>query len=413
MDGAASEPVEGPLSADDLARLASCDPARIHRFEEMGLIRSVDAEGSFERGDVTRVRLLLSLERSGTDLEELAEEVRAGRLSLRFAGQIVADPVGLTEMSHDEARSRLGLDPEFVRRLQLAIGLPSMAPTEQVREDDFELFRMVAMALEAGLEEELLLRAMRIFGISVRQIVEVQREIFRENVEDRLLETGMGYPEMLESAAVTRLKLQRLGYRTIFLLLRRFLEQAVTENLIERLEETLEEHDISRSGEPIRTIAFVDLSGYTRLAEDFGDALAAEHGGRLVEIALDLCATSGGRLVKTLGDGVMLRFHEPHVAVATCLDLVELAEAEGLPPTRAGIATGSVVQRDGDYFGRTVNLAARLVEAAEPGRVLASASVAEMANGGRVTFRPLGPRNLEGVGEPLPVFAAYRRSSGR
>lgn len=101
---------------------------------------------------------------------------------------------------------------------------------------------------EAPLSAEALIRVMRVFGMSVRQIVEVQRELFREQVEERLLDGGMAYPEMLEASASTR------------------------------------------------------------LTESAGDAGAAEHGGRLTEIAAELCAGAGGRLVKTLGDGVMLRF---------------------------------------------------------------------------------------------------------
>ncbi len=373
----------------------------------MGLI-GADEDAAFERGDVTRVRLLASLERAGVDLDDLAAEVRNGRLSLRFAGQVMADPVGLTDASHGAALERVGLDPEFARRLQLALGLPAIAAGEPVREDDLELYGLVATALGSGLSDDALLRVMRVFGIAVRQIVEVQRELFRENVEERLLESGMEYPEMLEASAATRLGLQRIGYRTIFLLLRRFLEQAVFENLVARFEETLDAHHVRRSGEPIRTIAFADLTGYTRMTEEAGDTHAAEHGARLVEIAVALCAGSGGRLVKTLGDGVMLRFHEAGQAVAACLGLVEEARAAGLPPARVGIATGPVVQRDGDYFGRTVNLAARLVDAAEPGRVVASESVVAAAP--ERVFEPLGVRELQGVRDPVPVYGATRET---
>lgn len=156
----------------------------------------------------------------------------------------------------------------------------------------------------------------------------------------------------------------------------------------------------------MRTIAFVDLTGYTRLVEAAGDARAAEHGARLVEISLDLCATSGGRLVKTLGDGVLLRFHEADVAVAVCLKLIARAAEAGLPPARAGVATGPVVQRDGDSFGRMVVLAARLVDAADPGRLLASASAAEAAGGESAGLYPDGTRRLAGIGEPVPVHSA-------
>lgn len=360
---------------------------------------------------MTRVRLLLALERSGIDLEEVAEAVGEGRLSLRFAGQVIAEPVGLTDRTHAEAASDLGLEPDLVRRLQLAFGLPTAPLDDPLREDDLELFALVARAREAGLDEEPLIRALRAFGMSVRQIVEVQRELFREAVEDRLLGEGVVGQEMLDAAAGTRLRLQRLGFRTIFLLLRRFLEQAVFENLVERIETVLEAEDITRSGgEPSRAIVFIDLSGYTRLTEEAGDRRAAEQGARLVAIALERCgASSGGRVVKSLGDGVMLRFADAGEAVRAALDVLERAREAGLPPARAGVAAGPVVQRDGDYFGRTVNLAARLVDAAEPGRVLASAAVARAADGdGGVAFEDAGERALQGIEAPVPVFSARR-----
>lgn len=398
-----TESAENPLSPDDLARLARCEPERITRFESMGLI--APRAGTYERGDVTRVRLLVALERSGLDFDALADRVRSGRLSLGFAAQVIADPVGLADTTHAEAVTAQGLDPDYVSRLRLALGLPSAGPSDPVREDDLELYGMVAAALGAGVGEAALTRLMRVFGMGVRQIVEVQRELFRGSVEERLLDGGMSYPEMLEASAPTRLKLQRLGYRTVFLLLRRFLEQAVFENLIERLEETLEEHEIGRKDAPERTIAFVDLTGYTRLVEATGDESAAEHGARVVAIAVDVCALTGGRLVKTLGDGVMLRHDRAADAVAACREILDRAREAGLPPARAGIATGPVVQRDGDYFGRTVVLAARLVDVAGSGRILVSGSTAEAA-GKAAGLVADGDRRLQGIRDPVPVFVA-------
>lgn len=399
------------LAEADLARLSACPEVEIRRFVELGLIEPSPDDGAFERGDVTRVRLLVALERSGIDLGEVADAVRRGRLSLRFAGEVVAEPVGLTGRTHAEALAAIGLDTDFAHRLQLALGLPTTSPDDPVREDDLELFSIVAGARAAGLADEPLLGALRAFGINVRQIVEIQRELFRREVEDRLLESGVEHPDMLEAAAATRLRLQRMGYRTIFLLLRRFLERAVFENLVDRLEEALEEHAIDRPDEePLRTIVFVDLSGYTRLTEETGDERAAEYGWRLIEIALDRSAARGGRLVKTLGDGAMLVFRRAADAVAAALEIVARVEAEDLPPARAGIATGPVVQREGDCFGRTVNLAARLVDAAEPGQALASATAVEEVGEEGPAFRPVGELDLEGLDAPTAAYSASRSS---
>jgi hypothetical protein len=101
-------------------------------------------------------------------------------------------------------------------------------------------------------------------------------------------------------------------------------------------------------------IAFVDLAGYTRLTETGGDELAARSAARLAELADAAARPHGGRLVKLLGDGAMLHFREPKGAVRTTLDLIAAIADAGLPPGHAGISAGSVVSRDGDFFGHTV-----------------------------------------------------------
>lgn len=393
------------LDAATLAVLAPCPVAEVEGFADRGLIER-GADGLFERGDVTRVRLLAALVHSGIDADQLGDLARAGRFSLRFAGAVIADPVGHTGRTCGEAAAALGLEWEAVTGVRLALGLPEPAPEDPIREDDLELIGIAATARRHGIPTAVMLRALRMFATSMRSVVEVQRELFRGGVEERMLARGLSHQEMLDAAASVRLELQAAGYRTIFLLLRRFLEEAVYENIVSRLEEAL-----TRSGAaparsvPPRTIAFLDLSGYTRLTEHAGDERAAEAGQRLVEIASGACARHAGRLVKPLGDGVMLRFDDAAAAVGCCLEIVAALPAAGLPPGRAGIASGPVVTRDGDFYGRTVNLAARLADAAGAGEVLVSAAVAEMAHGA-FTFADAGERALKGFDEPVGAWRA-------
>lgn len=399
--------VEGPLlSLEDLQTLSSCEASQVERYIGLGLV-APRAEGAFDRGDVTRIRLLAALEASGVDLREVAEAVQQERLSLAFAGEVVADAVGLTTDTHQQVTSGLGLDPGFVRRVELAIGLPTSSPTDLIREDDRELLALVARAREAGLDEEGLARILRVFGISVRQIVDAQRQIFREHIEEQLLAEGLTFKEMLETAARSRLDLQRLGYRTVYLLLRRFLEQAVIENLVERFEQILEEHGIERaSDERTRVIVFIDLTGYTASTEEAGDRQAAEQGGRLVEIAQDRCVRHGGRVVKSLGDGVMLRFRDVESAVLAALEIVEASDEADLYPARAGVAAGPVIERDGDYFGRTVNLASRLVDVAGPGEVVLAGEATARMEAGSIRLEEGGAHDLPGFTDPTSVFVA-------
>jgi adenylate cyclase len=113
--------------------------------------------------------------------------------------------------------------------------------------------------------------------------------------------------------------------------------------------------------------------------------------------------------VKWLGDGVMFYFPDPGPGVLAALDMVEGVAAESLPPAHVGIDAGPVVFQEGDYFGRTVNIAARIAEYARPGEVLVSEEVVDAAEGTPVTFTKIGPVELKGVTGTLRLHAARRR----
>jgi adenylate cyclase len=399
-----------PLSAEALAECSSATREEIARFAELGLIPPTAPGGdSFERGDVSRTRLLLALIRSGVSVEELAAAAGEGRFSLDFAGAIIADPAELTAMTHGEALEVIGMDGDYARGIQVAMGLPVAGGEELIREDDRELYAIAARARAEGVGEEALLQLFRIFAIGIRHVVEAQRDLYRQQVEDPMIAQGLSRLEVLRRTAATRLRLQRMGYRAVFLMVRRFLEQTVFENVFARIEEGLVEAGIERHGaDADRAIVFIDLSGFTRLTEEEGDAAAARRGGQLVEIVQEACARHGGRLVKTLGDGVMLHFRSAAAAVRAALDVVAGTPAAGLPPSRAGIAAGPVVARDGDFFGRTVNLAARIAGVAPSGEVWVSESVIAAVVGGGLpfSFASRGARALKGLPGEVPVWAA-------
>jgi adenylate cyclase len=127
----------------------------------------------------------------------------------------------------------------------------------------------------------------------------------------------------------------------------------------------------------LQTFLFTDLVGFTALTAERGDDHAAD-------VALDFCVRARtiatahhAEVVKTLGDGVMLRCPDPTDAVHAGLELVDgLGDVPGFPAARVGMHTGPAVHRAGDWYGTTVNLASRLCTAASGGEVLVSASTA-------------------------------------
>jgi adenylate cyclase len=154
------------------------------------------------------------------------------------------------------------------------------------------------------------------------------------------------------------------------------------------------------------SVCFADLVGFTKLGEEIPPADLSRIAGRLTELASGV-ATPPVRLVKTIGDAVMLVSRDAEAAVETALVLVGQADEAGddFPPLRGGIAHGLALERAGDWYGSPVNTASRVTGVARPGSVLCTADARKAAGDG-FRWSPAGRRRLKGVGEPVRLFRA-------
>lgn len=400
------------LSEAELAIQSGTARSEIANFVELGLIRRPDATGTFDGGDVTRVRLIVALRDSGIGIDQLASGVTQRQLSFDFAGQVVADPASLTETTVEEACTELGLAYDSVHQLMLAIGFATPAKTALIRDDDLELLHIFTSVVGLGVSTEALTGTLRSFAISLRRLAEAARGLIREEVEEPLLARGMSYPEMFATVAKTRLSLQQFAYRVTFLFQRRLFEQAVYSNLIARFEEALDQHPFAAAKQLAnRTVCFVDLSGFTERTEASGDVDAAHLAGSLIEIAQARATANHGDLIKSLGDGAMLLFTNASDAIRCALGIVVAAREVNLPATRAAITSGPMIAQDGDYFGRTVNLASRLLSIAAPHQVLITASVAASQRNRGFLFTEVGTFKLKGISEEVQVLSVADASA--
>jgi class 3 adenylate cyclase len=181
-------------------------------------------------------------------------------------------------------------------------------------------------------------------------------------------------------------------------------------NVIEDVEAALEKAGLHRVKVQHPAMCFLDLSGYTRLTEQQGDDVAARLAGVLGRLVQRLANEHEGRPVKWLGDGVMLHFKAPRPAVLAALEMVEAVPKADLPPAHVGIETGPVIHQDGDYFGRTVNAAARIAGYAIAGQVLVSDRVMKASSGRGAMFVEIGPVELKGFTQPVQLYQAHRSS---
>jgi class 3 adenylate cyclase len=153
--------------------------------------------------------------------------------------------------------------------------------------------------------------------------------------------------------------------------------------------------------------AFADLSGYTRVTEELRDREASRMAVELADLMEEIGNEHRGVAVKMLGDGVHFHFPDPADAVLGSLEFVEKTPTRGLPPAHVGVNAGPMTYTDGDYYGLTVIIVARIASHAPPGQVLVGegAIARDVLNG--VRFESIGPVSLKGVARPVPVFEPF------
>jgi adenylate cyclase len=183
-------------------------------------------------------------------------------------------------------------------------------------------------------------------------------------------------------------------------------EHAWTKNVLDGVESVLAEAGVhSRLQEP-PAICFLDITGYTQLTEEQGDEAAAELAETVAGVVRRTSALHGGKATKWLGDGVMLYYPEPGQGVVAALEIMEGLAWSGLPPAHVGLHVGPVLFQEGDYYGRTVNLASRIADHAAPHEVLVSQAVVDAAGSVSASFTEVGLVELKGVGGAVRLFRA-------
>ena len=396
------------LTAEALAVGAGTSESTVARLVSLGILE--EEAGGFRPGDITRVRLALALEASGVPLDAVGDAIRAGRLSLGFLDSLTPSPVALLKQSHRQRLDELGLDEELRHGVRSILGTLGASDDDPVRQDDANLYGLMAKAHELGVGNDQLVRIVRSIYDSVYRLAAAQRDFVDENLTGPALRAGMSEQQMLDTTSAPRRRYRELGRLAAEILLERAVEEWVFQDLVQHVEGALAEQGIARRPDPSPpAVAFVDVSGFTRLTDQSGDEAAARHAAELAGLAHSLAVARGGRLVKLLGDGAMLVFHDATSAVHSTLDLVEQGSDRGLPPLHAGISAGPLVRRDGDYFGTVVNVAARTGEFARPREVLVTAETVEAWAGGEdVRFQVIGPIALKGLQQPVVLYQAFR-----
>jgi adenylate cyclase len=396
------------LTKAGLAERSGASSQHIDQLVELGIVNA-QADGSFRPADIQRVKLIDALESSRIQIDDLGRAVRSGHLTFAFLDLLFTEPKGYSGKTYRDLCAEYGWTMEFVERIHEALGLPTPRAEERVREDDLQMFPVGQFALGTGVPEAGVIRSLRVYGENLGRIAQAESQFFHTYIEVPMLSGGMTESQMLEVASQVSPQLRGQVEGLIWWLYHRHQEHSIIEHLVGHVEEALEQAGVAprRQARP-PAMVFLDLAGYTRLTEERGDDAAAELAASLAALVQRESQRRGGRPIKWLGDGVMFHFPDPGQAVLCSLDLVEKAPEAGTPPAHVGVNAGPVVFRDGDYFGRTVNVASRIAGRAGPGEVLVSEATVESASVEGVRFDDVGPVELKGVALPVQVFRASR-----
>ena len=398
------------LSAAGLADLAGVTEVEVERLVGLGILVARDGPGPFRETDVQKVRLAVACEQAGLPMEGIASAIAAGRLSFAF---LEASPFRRwavrSTRTYRQVSQETGIPLGTLGAVLEAMGFARAAPDEPMREDELAVVPLLRLGLSSGtFDLAWLTRLGRAHAEGLRLLATAWTEAYQARFEGPALASGADQRTAMELAAQLGGDFLPLGDPALLGIYRRQQELAWTEHLVERIERELEAAGGLGRPERVPAISFLDLTGYTHLTEQQGDATAAALAETLAVLVGRSAREHGGVPVKWLGDGVMIHFREPAGAVRSALGLVAQLPEAGLPPAHVGVAAGPVVAQGGDYFGRTVNLAARIAAHATAGQVLVSRRVAESAAPEGVRFQELGELRLRGFARPVPLLEASR-----
>ncbi|HEY8115288.1 MAG TPA: adenylate/guanylate cyclase domain-containing protein [Actinomycetota bacterium] len=396
------------FSKQDVADRAGVDRGYVDRLVELGILQPGGGD-TYSPGDVRRARWVKGFERAGVPLEGIATAVRDGALSFSYLDATAFDRfAGVSRTKFRELSERTGVPMDLLLVVREAHGFAEPGPEDHVREDELAIVPVMELLLSFGIRPEAIKRLLRAYGDGLRRIVETETDWYRTEVELPLLEGGMTEVEMQAAQADVGSRISPLLDQTLVSIYHGQQEHAWSKSAVEGVETALEQTGLYRRVRRPPAVSFLDITGYTRLTEERGDEAAAELATRLATLVRGSSREHGGQPVKWLGDGVMFYFPDPGDGVLAALDMVEGVAAEALPPARVGIHAGPVVFQEGDYFGRTVNIAARIADYARPGEVLVTQEVVDAADLDGVGFTTIGPIELKGVAEPLNLRSVRR-----
>jgi adenylate cyclase len=394
------------FSTEEAGERAGVEPGYIGRLVEVGIL-APEEPGRFSPGDVRRVLMARSLEEAGISLDGLGAAIRGGELSLAFLDAAAFERfAAMSPETFEEVSVRTGIPFELLTVVREAIGMAPPSPDDRLREDEVTVVPFLEAQLGAGFKPIAIERLLRVQGEGTRRIAEEEGAWWYSQVIQPAVDAGKPPEEVANPDLADRYA--PLAEQAVLAMYHAQQARVWTANLIDGFEQVLQKAGLHSRLERPPAICFLDITGYTRLTQERGDDAAADLAAALARLVQRSSVQHGGKPIKWLGDGVMFYFRDPGPGVRAALEMVDGLAAAGLPPAHVGVHTGPVLFQQGDYFGQTVNLSARIADYARPREVLVSQAVAEASSEAGIGFEDIGPVELKGVTTLTHLLRAHR-----
>jgi adenylate cyclase len=384
------------LSTAEVARRLGVTAPTLRRWVRAGVIPA--AQDGWTTPAVASARIVARMRERGHPLREIREATESGKLAFGYIEDLLPTAEAATTL--EQAAEATGLEPALIQRIYSTMGFNSRV-LERISEDDVQFLRYAAASLAAGFPLVAFLQLCRVYGQALAQVADAEVRLFHIYVHEPLMREGIPGLEMAEEMETLARELLPLASPMMDHMHQRYLQHFVEQDVVGHMETDLGDGRLDL-GRLRVAIAFADLAGYTRLTEEQGEEEAVGAVERFVE-AVEHTLPDDARVIKTIGDEVMVVGSDPGALVDWAVGFQTLVQERPLP--RIGIHHGETIYRDGDYYGREVNLAARVAARSAGGEVIVTRPVVDAA-GPHLEFEPIGEVRLKGFSDATELFIA-------
>jgi adenylate cyclase len=374
----------------------------LRRWVRRGVVAQFD--GEWTPSALGAARVVARMRERGHSLTEIQRATDEGRLAFGFLEELF--PADQARISTRDASRETGLDEGLVARLLGGLGI-TREHRGSVSEDELQLLRYVSAVLESGFPLVALLQLVRVYGQSMARIADAEVRLFHLYVHEPLLRSGSTGVETAEQMRALSREVLPLVGPVLDQIHQGYLTHFVEQDVVGHMESDLDPEGASVDLGRMRVaIAFADLAGYTRMTEEEGEQTAVDAVERFVD-AVEVTLPDAARVIKTIGDEAMIVGSDPASLTDWAVGFQTMQSERPLP--RIAVHYGVAMYRDGDYYGRDVNIASRMAARSAGGEVLVTRPVVDAVSAPHLEFERIGEIRLKGFSESTEVFIARQR----